>query len=235
MIGISLAASRRYWARRIGRQAAIIALGVIASGALVVAATERESLAFRVSLGTGYVSLALLAASLAIGPIRIAAGLRSPPSMDLRRDVGVCASLFAVAHVITGLQVHMRGAMWKYFLDPNRGPVTVVPRLDAFGLANYTGIAATALLLALVAISNDFAVRRMGVARWKRVQRWSYAAAAFVVIHSVVYQLLDRRTTPFVVAFVAIVLLTLLVQITGVRHARRSRSVGPNPVPPMDG
>jgi len=235
VIGISLAASRRYWARRIGRQAAIIALGVIASGALVVAATERESLAFRVSLGTGYVSLALLAASLAIGPIRIAAGLRSPPSMDLRRDVGVCASLFAVAHVITGLQVHMRGAMWKYFLDPNRGPVTVVPRLDAFGLANYTGIAATALLLALVAISNDFAVRRMGVARWKRVQRWSYAAAAFVVIHSVVYQLLDRRTTPFVVAFVAIVLPTLLVQITGVRHARRSRSVGPNPVPPMDG
>lgn len=216
-------AKSRYWSRRIARQAMLVGAATGATVVLAAVVGERDGFAFRVSFATAYMSLALLVASLAIGPLRLLSGRRSPPSIDLRRDVGVCAGLFAIAHVITGLQVHMSGAMWKYFLDPNRGPLTIVPRLDGFGFANYTGLAATVIVLVLVAISNDLAVRRLGVARWKRIQRLSYGAAAFVTVHAAAYQWLDRRGIAYVLVSVLLVVATLIVQIAGVRRLRAQR------------
>lgn len=213
-------ASVRYWSRRLTRQALLVAAGTVATVLLAAVARERDSFAFRVSFATAYVSLTLLAVSLAIGPVRLLLGRRSPPSIDLRRDIGVSAGLFAIAHVITGLQVHMRGAMWKYFLDPDRGPLTILPRLDGFGLANYSGLAATAIVLLLVAISNDFALRRLGVAPWKRIQRWTYSAAALVAIHGAAYQWVDRRGLVYVLLFAALVATTVCFQVAGVRRTR---------------
>lgn len=206
------------------RQAAIVGVGVGASVVVAAVARDKPSIAFRLSLGTGYASLLLLAASLALGPLRILAGRRSPPSSDLRRDVGVWAAIFAIAHVVTGLQVHMGGAIWKYFLDPRHAPGRLLPRLDGFGLANHTGLVATLVLVALVAISNDAALRRLGVTRWKAIQRWNYAGAVLVLLHGFAYIALDRRSPGFVITFAVIVAATGLLQLAGVRHVRRSRS-----------
>jgi methionine sulfoxide reductase heme-binding subunit len=58
-----------------------------------------------------------------------------------------------------------------------------------FGLANYTGLGAAVLFLILLALSNDFSLRALGVRSWKSAQRWRYLAFGLTVVHGVAYQL----------------------------------------------
>ena len=217
------APSRRYWSRRLIRHVILGAAGLLASALVATVARDKPSFAFRWSMGTGYVGLAFLLSTLALGPIRLAMGRRSPPSTDLRRDVGIWSAVFAIAHAIIGLGVHMGGAFWKYFVDPARAPGTIVPRLDGFGIANWAGLVAVVVYLVLVLVSNDIAVRRLGLARWKSIQRWSYVAAFLVALHGAAYVKMDHRSAVFAVVFVFLTLLMGGVQLFGVREFRRVR------------
>lgn len=199
--------------------------GVAGTIVLYGLARDKEGFSFRASLATGYVSLFFLVVTLALGPIRLMTGRRSPPSTDLRRDMGLMAALFAIAHVITGLQVHMGGAMWKYFLDPRQVPQRIVPRLDGFGLANYAGVAATIVLVVLVTISNDVAVRRLGTRRWKSIQRWNYVGTTLVALHAAAYVLIDNRSTGFMLGSVILVAAAIAMQAAGVRAMREQRRI----------
>jgi sulfoxide reductase heme-binding subunit YedZ len=60
-------------------------------------------------------------------------------------------------------------------------------RHDIFGFANFTGLAAALLLLALLATSNDLSLRKMGLAQWKSLQRWNYACFGLTVCHTFGY------------------------------------------------
>jgi DMSO/TMAO reductase YedYZ heme-binding membrane subunit len=50
----------------------------------------------RLSIGTGYAALALLAFTLSVGPLRAVRGRRLPVSIDLRRDAGI-STLLAIS------------------------------------------------------------------------------------------------------------------------------------------
>jgi hypothetical protein len=93
---------------------------------------EASPLKQRLSLGTSYVALVLLAASLVIGPFNLMVKGSSPVSTYLRRDVGIFASLFALFHVILGLQVHFAGDIARY-VDYH---VTAATRKLRTGLSN---------------------------------------------------------------------------------------------------
>ena len=143
----------------------------------------------------------------------------TPVSTDLRRDVGIWGGLFALAHVVTGLQVHLTGHMLKYFLYQDDKHVVPV-RYDLFGFANWTGLAATLVIVMLIAISNDVSLRALGARRWKAWQRWTYWAAALIVAHTLAYQLPTKHHGTYIGGFAVVALVVLAYQLDGRRRVR---------------
>jgi sulfoxide reductase heme-binding subunit YedZ len=177
---------------------------------------------FKLSMATAYASLLGLVVSLGIGPWNLLRRRPNPVSSYLRRDVGIWAGIVAVLHVVVGLQVHMGGRIWVYFFYPE--PHTIPLRHDLFGLTNYAGLAATLILLLLLAISNNRSLRALGPTRWKTWQRWNYAVAILTVLHGMVYQWLEKRQIGFVLLYAAIVLAGALIQFVGYRQLLGSRT-----------
>jgi sulfoxide reductase heme-binding subunit YedZ len=111
--------------------------------------------------------LRLLVAVLAAGPL--ARALKSRTLLSLRREFGLLAFLYAAAHV----------AAYVIFSGAWRWPVEALLERPDF-------VPGTLALLVLVpaAVASFAAVRRrMGEARWRRVQGWALAAAPLTVLH----------------------------------------------------
>jgi sulfoxide reductase heme-binding subunit YedZ len=209
----------RYWARRLLRNAGILAGATILHLIVVTITSDSRQVMYRLSMATGYVSVALIAWAMLIGPWRVRLGRRASVSTDFRRDVGIWGGLFGLAHVVTGLQVHMSGDMLKYFLYRD-GEHRIPVRLDLFGFANWTGLGATLVLLMLLAISNDIALRALGSRRWKAWQRWTYWAGALVVAHTLAYQVIARSHGRWMLAFSVVAAVVLALQLDGRRRFR---------------
>jgi sulfoxide reductase heme-binding subunit YedZ len=176
---------------------------------------------FRLSMGTAYLSLGLLAATLMIGPLNVVRGRTNPVSTSLRRDLGIWSGIAALAHLVLGLQVHLRGKMSQYFLYPTEWERAFPLRFDTFGLANWTGLLSGLVFLLLLSLSNDFSLRRLGTARWKSLQRWSYAAFVLLAIHGVLYQLvIESRPWGWVALFGALVVTVTVAQGAGFHRVR---------------
>ena len=195
---LSIGVSRNALGRPL-RNAGIAIAGVTACVVALRFYPDRPP-SYSVSLATAYLGLLCLAGALVIGPLQVLAGRTPPLSANLRRDLGIWTAVFAVIHVAFGLVVHMGGRIAEYFFRPFHAGAMPVPRLDAFGFANDVGLVATAILIMLLAISSNRALRMLGPERWKALQRWSYVATAATALHAAVYQLLDRRAWPFVAA-----------------------------------
>jgi sulfoxide reductase heme-binding subunit YedZ len=212
-------ASASYWNRRFVRN---LGIGLVALAAYLVAVTASHSTQtiFRLSMATGYASVALIAWAMLIGPWRVWRGRSAPVSTDLRRDVGIWGAVLGIAHVVVGLQVHMAGKFWKYFIYPD-GAHVVPLRYDLFGFANWTGLAATLVLLMLLAISNDVSLRALGSRRWKGWQRWTYWAAALVVAHGLAYLWIEKGNHGWVYGFLAVTAVVLAMQLLGRRRVLR--------------
>lgn len=193
-------------------------LASVAALALIAERLLEGSAPFRWSMATAYVALALLAAAMCVGPWTALRRGRAPLSNDLRRDLGIWAGVVSLAHVAVGLQVHM-GSMLLYFVIRSAdGSWTL--RRDAFGLANWVGLVSTCILLLLLALSNDWSLRRLGRQRWKAMQRSTYAAAILLVLHGAVYQLLERRHARWVLLFALVVVVVAVAQSLGFRRLR---------------
>ena len=179
---------------------------------------------WRLSMGTAYASLALLAATLAIGPWNLLRRLPNPVSGYLRRDVGIWAAIYAIAHVVFGLQVHFGGRMWLYFLPGPDASYRFPLRIDPIGIANWVGVAATLLLVMLLALSNDASLKKLGRDRWKSLQRWNYAAAGVVVLHGALYMFIEKRALPYIAAAVLAAGAAAAMQWAGYRDVRRRKA-----------
>jgi methionine sulfoxide reductase heme-binding subunit len=222
-----------YWPRRIARNAAILVLALLVHLVVVTATSHSNQVMYRLSMATGYASVVLIAWAMLIGPWRVLRGRTAPVSTDLRRDVGIWGGLLAFAHVVTGLQVHLKGHMLRYFLYQDDKHVVPV-RYDLFGFANWTGLAATLVILMLVAISNDASLRALGSRRWKSWQRWTYWAGVLVVAHTLAYQLPTKRHGAYIAAFAVVAVIVVAFQLDGRRRvlARARRDGSPTAVVP---
>lgn len=173
----------------------------------------------RLTVATGYVATALLAATLVIGPANLALRRRNPISSYLRRDVGMWTAVFSVVHVFFGLQVHGGGQLAGivgYFLAPDGAPLG-----NSFGLGNWTGLAATVIVLALLGISSDLALRGLKHGPWKWIQRLNYALFALVLAHAFFYGALVRVASPFTALLLLTTLTVVGAQAVGVALWRR--------------
>jgi methionine sulfoxide reductase heme-binding subunit len=179
---------------------------------------------------TGYVALGLLALTLIIGPTNLLLRRRIPISSYLTRDVGMWAAIVSVIHVIAGFSVHGPPAplgerILHYFFAPDGSPLT-----NSFGLGNWTGLAATVIVLGLLAISSDLALRKLKARMWKNLQRLNYALFALVIAHAIYYGALLRVTSPSTILLGLSVIAVFVGQVVGVwlwrrRHARTVATV----------
>jgi methionine sulfoxide reductase heme-binding subunit len=185
----------------------------------------------RFTVATGYLATGLLALTLLIGPANLLLGRRNPVSSYLRRDAGTWTAIVSVVHVLYGLQVHgrLRDALDYFVADGS-------PLTNSFGLGNWTGLAATVIVVGLLALSNDLALRNLKARAWKRLQRLNYALFALVIAHAFFYGAIVRTNSPYTLLLLLSVLAVLVGQTVGVwswrrRHGRTSQrerqSAGP--------
>ena len=189
---------------------------------LMYRAVDSEDVIFRLSMATAYPALFLLSITLLTGPFKVLRNRPNPVSDDLTRDIGIWAAIVGFVHVIFGLQVHMRGRMWLLFVYEEMNFPFI--RMDLFGTANHTGLIATIILGVLLATSNNRTLKALGVNSWKRIQRWNYGLYGFVLIHSVLYQVIEKRTPPYTYIFGAMGLIVILTQLAGFVKKRRQIS-----------
>jgi len=175
-----------------GRRAILhhVPLAVFTAAGLIAIyfVVDEGSRAYRASMATAYVGIVLIAATMLSGSAFQLVTKTHPLSNDLRRDFGIWGGLVALAHVVTGLQVHFGGQFIKYFLKRSEDTGAIVLRTDFVGWANHAGLAAAGSLVVLLAISNDASLRRLGAKRWKWLQRISYLALGLSITHGLIYQ-----------------------------------------------
>ncbi len=212
-----------YWERRLARHA-LLGLASLSVGALIWTVSSHRSRVEGISFATAYAGLTMLAVALVLGPLNLLRQRPNPVSTDLRRDVGLWAGLCGVVHTVAGLQVHMRGDLRRYFF-PGANGSPISRSTEAFVTANHLGLIAALLLLFLMLLSNDIALKTLGVSRWKWFQRSSYVVFGLVVLHGALYQLLEKRRVGLVFAFLVVSGFAVLFQAAGVRARLRRRSV----------
>jgi sulfoxide reductase heme-binding subunit YedZ len=174
---------------------------------------NRDAITFTAD-ATGYLSLALLALSLVIGPVNLLLKKSNPLSTYFRRDLGIYAGILALLHCITGLFVHLRGQMWQYFFYKTDQGYTL--RFDDFGWANETGLFAGLLVILLLATSNDYSIKKLKPLKWKNIQRLSYLMFALVLIHCLYYRIVGNNLDRVYSLYLPILGLILCFQLTGI-------------------
>ncbi len=179
----------------------------------------------RFTVATGYLATILLAFTLLIGPANLVLRRRNPISSYLRRDVGMWTAIFSAVHVFFGLQVHdeLRNFL-NYFFAPD-GRVLI----NSFGLGNWTGLAATVIVMGLLALSSNLALRKLKAGPRKWLQRLNYALFALVVAHAFFYGALLRLQSPYTLLLLLNVIAVFIGQALGIwlwrrRHARTTAS-----------
>ena len=174
------------------------------------------------SMATGYVSIILLAITLLIGPLNMYLKKLNPVSNDLRRDTGIWCGFIGLAHIVFGIQVHM-GNIFLYFFKAVEGDDAYKLRDDIFGAANYTGLAAGLILLILLLLSNDLSLQWLKTKRWKNIQRWNYLLFALVLIHGILFQIIEKRIMVIIILFSIIMIIPLVGQSIGISIARKNK------------
>ncbi len=177
-----------YWQHRAARHLTIAFCTVASIELFWRLFSVRRDLISHLSIATAYPALFLTGATIVMGPWNVIRGRTNPVSFDLRRDLGIWAGIMALVHTGIGLNVHLRGRPWLYFIDEHHHV-----RHDFFGFGNDTGLIAALLFLLLLALSNDFSLRCLGSRKWKSLQRWTYATVALTVAHGAAYQEIEKR------------------------------------------
>jgi sulfoxide reductase heme-binding subunit YedZ len=201
-------------------------LVTFASGYLLYITRPFPDVITRLSFASAYPALVLICLTLLIGPFKLLTRDRVAVSMDFRRDIGIWAGLTGIFHAVVGQCVHLRGRPWLYYVYENWQKKHLQPfRHDIFGLANYTGLIAALVLLALLATSNDASLRKFGTPGWKKLQRWNYACFGLTAVHTFAYQTgIESQKPLFLGAAVVAVLITLMLQYWGYRLRRAPRT-----------
>ena len=132
----------------------------------------------------GDASKLFLLATVTVGPL---ARLRLPGGwlVRYRRQMGVWFALFGLLHTVLILNGWARWDLQRflgYEFIPELGRLV---RLEpGFGLANLIGFASGLIALALLATSNDWAVRKLGSSSWKFLHGGVYIIFWLVAFHA---------------------------------------------------
>jgi methionine sulfoxide reductase heme-binding subunit len=167
---------------------------------------------------TGWWTLALLAVTLAVTPLRRLAGWRG--LVRYRRTLGLTTFVYATLHLATYVVLDLGLDLSHLAEDIVARPFVTV------------GFAAWLILAALALTSTDGWIRRLGP-RWRRLHRWVYAAAALGTLHFFWSQKADRaRPLQFAAVFAVLLALRLVRFGASGRTGARARAATGTSSPP---
>lgn len=160
---------------------AVCASASLGAGALLL---TPPSPLVRLTIASAYLALALLAATLLVSPLAALRGRPVTPSSDVRRDLGIWSAAASLIHVGLGLWARFGEGAYR-----TAGWPAVFLVLGAV----LAGVAAAEIMILLLALSNDAALRRLGLPRWKRLQRLAVWLPALVAAHGALWLALAGR------------------------------------------
>jgi methionine sulfoxide reductase heme-binding subunit len=118
----------------------------------------------------GLLGLKLIVAGLCITPLRRFAGLNL---IRYRRAIGLVAFSYVLLHFLTWIVLDMGLLLDQALADIIKRPYVTI------------GMIGLVALIPLAATSNNWAVRRLGAARWQKLHKLTYLAAAAGAVHYV--------------------------------------------------
>ncbi|MEW5963774.1 MAG: hypothetical protein AB1749_09445 [Pseudomonadota bacterium] len=211
--------------RRLSHHTLLAGLTLLGT-AVAVSAEAGGSARESASLASAYLCLVLLSAALSIGPVRALSSGRPTLNSHLRRDIGIWAGLNGLAHVWLGTLVSMNAGYVTAFVKTAAAPPSAGVRNWLFSVGAVAGYIVGVLLLLLLALSSDRALRRLGAPRWKRLQRASYLALALTGLHGLAFQVLETRGASLIVLLAALPLGVLALHIAARRAVIEARREG---------
>ncbi len=176
-----------------------------------------------ITYASGYIGVFLLAFSLLLGPLNIMLKRRNPLSTYLRRDMGIFGGILALVHSVIGLFMHFTGKPWLYFVEEAGQGYAI--RFGVFGMANYTGLLGALIIILLLAISNDYSLRKMKAAKWKNLQRSTYLMFVLAILHSIFYRINADKEELIMYLYLPLFIVVLIFQMTGVILKMRKAQV----------
>jgi sulfoxide reductase heme-binding subunit YedZ len=190
---------------------------------LDVPGLKRDTFEWRMSMSLALTAVLFLIPVLAIGPLNMLRKRANPTNSYLRRDLGIWVGVLGLAHMVFGISIHSDNLrFWTLWIIVTPGrPLRLVT--GWFGLANYAGLLLASLLALLLAISNDIAMRRLGMRRWKNLQRLSYLALLAIMIHGLAYQELENRDLGLRLVFWGMIAFIIVIQGLGLFTTLRQR------------
>jgi sulfoxide reductase heme-binding subunit YedZ len=144
----------------------------------------------------GKIGLQFIVAGLAVTPMRRFAGVNL---LRFRRAIGVLAFCYVTLHLAAWLVLDM-ALLWGQLL----GDIVKRPYLTL-------GMAAFAALVPLAATSNNWALRRLGGPRWRKLHQLVYPAAALGGVHYI-WLVKAWPLEPFVYTGAILLLLALRIK-----------------------
>lgn len=158
----------------------------------------------RAVLQSGLLALALLVASLACTPLRLATGWTWPARV--RRALGLLAFGYSTLHVLLYVAVDQGLDLAVIVEDVLKRPFITV------------GFAAFVLLVPLAVTSSPASVRRLGFVAWRRLHRLVYVAAVLAGVHFLWQVKKDAREP---LAYLAVLALLLALRFLWSRRRRK--------------
>ncbi|MEX2594117.1 MAG: hypothetical protein WD426_15190 [Anditalea sp.] len=175
-----------------------------------------------ITYASGYIGIFLLALSLLLGPLNLILNRKNPISTYLRRDMGIFGGILALVHSVIGLFMHFIGKPWLYFVEEVAQGYAI--RFGVFGIANHTGLLGALIIILLLAISNDYSLRKLKAGKWKNLQRFTYLMFVFAILHSIFYRINADKEDLIMYLYIPLFMVVLVFQIIGMRLKMRKRT-----------
>ncbi len=176
----------------------------------------------RSSLATAWLCLLLYSAVLAMGPRqRLAA---SGPALNLlsRRDLGIWTAIVGLIHFALG-NAEAMNSEYLAAVTSNSAALSPELRADFFNWGAISGTVLALILLVLLSISSNWALRKLGPKLWKKVQRLSYLGFALCLLHGLLFQILENRHVLWITLLTLAGLAVLGAQLAGRRAYRKNQ------------
>jgi DMSO/TMAO reductase YedYZ heme-binding membrane subunit len=97
-------------------------------------------------------------------------------------------------------------------------------RSDLYSWGTILGYVIAALFIVLLALSNDWVARIIGLKWWKRFQRVSYFGFIFTCAHAFAFQILESREVLWVCIVLLVTVLVFVGQSFGIAAIKKWRT-----------
>ena len=193
---------------------ALVAGGLVPLASLAIAAAHGQLGANPIAEAMnqlGLIALIFLVASLGCTPLRTATGWAWP--IRVRKTLGLFAFFYAALHLAVYAALDQGLALRAIVDDVVRRPFITL------------GFAAFLLRVPLAVTSTADMLKRLGAARWKRLHRLAYLAAALGVAHFVLRVKRDLGEPVAYGTALAVLLLARVVTWAATRRAKGSAAL----------